>query len=56
VDVTGSYALGWWLCAALAVLAIPLLLLSTPPEALLARYRPEAATALADAPLGATAH
>ena len=45
-----------FLTALAIVLAIPLLLLSTPPEALLARYRPEAATALADAPLGATAH
>ncbi|MGE3857146.1 MAG: MFS transporter [Dehalococcoidia bacterium] len=38
VDVTGAYALGWWVCAGLAVLAIPLLLLSTPPAALIARY------------------
>jgi len=39
VDVTGTYALGWWACAALAIVAIPLLLLSTPPAALIARHR-----------------
>jgi OFA family oxalate/formate antiporter-like MFS transporter len=39
VDVTGNYAVGWWLCAAMAVIAIPLLLVSTPPAALIARHR-----------------
>ena len=53
VDVTGSYVIGWWICAALAVIAIPLLLLSTPPTALIERYRTDEA---GDAPLIASAH
>lgn len=40
VDVSGSYMQGWLVCVVMAVVAIPLLLLSSPPTALIARYRP----------------
>ena len=56
VDVTGSYALGWWICAALAILAIPLLLLSAAPTALIERYRGDEAGDGADAPPVIVAH
>ena len=39
VDLSGHYAEGWVVCAAMAALAIPLLLLSTPPTALIEQYR-----------------
>ncbi len=38
VDVTGRYEEGWVISAAMAVLAIPLLLLSTPPTALMEQH------------------
>ncbi|MEI6136652.1 MAG: MFS transporter [Chloroflexota bacterium] len=42
VDVTGQYLLGWYLAAGMALLAVPLMLLATPPRALIDRYRAEA--------------
>jgi MFS family permease len=43
VDVTGGYALGWWVSAAVVVLGIPAILAATAPSALLARHRPATA-------------
>ena len=43
VDVTGEYLLGWYLASGVALLAVPLVLLATPPRALIDRYRAEAA-------------
>ena len=43
VDVTGGYVLGWYLASSVALLAVPLVLLATPPRALMERYRAEAA-------------
>ena len=43
VDVTGGYVLGWYLASGVALLAVPLVLLATPPRALMERYRAEAA-------------
>jgi OFA family oxalate/formate antiporter-like MFS transporter len=47
VDVTGHYTLGWFACAAVTALAVPLALLATPPRHLQRRYG-------AEAPEGAT--
>jgi MFS family permease len=38
VDRTGGYGAGWVLCGAIAALAVPLMLLATPPRGLLERY------------------
>lgn len=53
VDVSGSYMQGWLVCTVMAVIAIPLLLLSTPPTALIERHRPVASDADAPAPVAA---
>lgn len=39
VDVTGSYVLGWYLAAGIALLAVPLVLLATAPRALMDHHR-----------------
>jgi MFS family permease len=39
VDRTGDYAAGWVLCGVIAALSVPLMLLATPPRALVERYR-----------------
>jgi MFS family permease len=39
VDETGSYTAGWLICAAFAALSVPLMLLATPPRALIDTYR-----------------
>ena len=43
VDMTGRYEAGWYLAAAVGLIAAPLILMATPPRALAARYRAEAA-------------
>jgi MFS family permease len=40
VDRTGSYTSGWLLCGAIAALAVPMMLLATPPRSLVERYGP----------------
>ena len=47
VDVTGAYTLGWYIAAGVGLLAVPLVLMATPPHALIERYRAEADEAAA---------
>ena len=42
VDVTGEYTTGWFLAAAVGLLAAPLVLMATPPRALAEEYRAQA--------------
>jgi len=45
VDRTGGYGAGWLLCGAIAALAVPLMLLATPPRGLVEQYGPDATEA-----------
>lgn len=56
VDATGAYQAGWYLAAAVGLIAAPLMLMAVPPRALVERYRAESADEQAPAPTQRSPH